>query len=52
MYVLSNAPGTILHEFYVMPPDRPARKMMREKPFQDTVFHIRDILDALEEGKD
>jgi NitT/TauT family transport system ATP-binding protein len=52
VYILSNSPGTILHQFRVMPPDRPARLMMREKTFQDTVFHIRDILDALEEGKD
>jgi NitT/TauT family transport system ATP-binding protein len=50
VYILSNSPGTILHEFRVMPPDRPARQMMREKPFQDTVFYVRDILDALEEG--
>ena len=52
VYILSNAPGTVLHQFHVMGPDRPARQMMREKPFQDTVFRIRDILDALEEGKD
>ncbi len=52
VYILSNSPGTILHQFRVMPPDRPARAMMREKPFQDTVFHVRDILDQLEEGKD
>jgi ABC-type nitrate/sulfonate/bicarbonate transport system ATPase subunit len=52
VYILSNAPGTILHQFLVMPPDRPARQMMREKAFQDTVFQIRDILDVLEEGKD
>ena len=51
-YIFSNSPGTILHQFRVMPPDRPARLMMREKPFQDTVFRIRDILDKLEEGKD
>jgi len=50
VYVLSNAPGTILHQFRVMAPDRPARQMMREKSFQDSVFHIRDILDVLEEG--
>ena len=52
VYVLSNAPGTVLHQFHVMSPDRPARQMMREKAFQDTVFQIRDILDVLEEGKD
>lgn len=51
VYIFSNSPGTILHQFRVMPPDRPARQMMREKPFQETVFHIRDILDSLEEGK-
>jgi len=52
VYIFSNSPGTILHQFRVMPPDRPARLMTREKPFQDTVFRIRDILDKLEEGKD
>jgi len=52
VYILSNSPGTILHQLDVMPPDRPARAMQREKAFQDSVFHIRDILDALEEGKD
>jgi NitT/TauT family transport system ATP-binding protein len=51
VYIFSNSPGTILHQFRVMPPDRPAAQMTREKPFQDTVFHIRDILDSLEEGK-
>ncbi len=51
VYIFSNSPGTILHQFRVMPPDRPAAKMIREKPFQDAVFRIRDILDSLEEGK-
>lgn len=50
LYILSNSPGTVLHQFRVLPPDRPARLMMREKRFQDTVFYVRDILDALEEG--
>ena len=52
IYIFSNSPGTILHQFYVTPPDRPARQMMREPSFQDTVFAIREILEALEEGKD
>ncbi|MBN2711929.1 MAG: ATP-binding cassette domain-containing protein, partial [Planctomycetes bacterium] len=52
VYILSNSPGTILHELRVMPPDRPARIMQREPVFQQSVFAIRDILDALEEGKD
>ena len=52
IYILSNSPGTILHQYYVTPPDRPSREMMREAPFQDTVFAVREILEALEEGKD
>ncbi|MFC1896049.1 ABC transporter ATP-binding protein [Thermodesulfobacteriota bacterium] len=52
VYILSNSPGSILHSLRVTPPDRPARVMQREKPFQESVFAIRDILDALEEGKD
>jgi NitT/TauT family transport system ATP-binding protein len=51
IFIFSNAPGTILHKFHVMSPDRPARQMMREKSFMDTVFRVREILDALEEGK-
>ena len=52
VYILSNSPGTILHQLRVMPPDRPAREMQREDAFQESAFAIRDILDALEEGKD
>ena len=52
VYILSNSPGTILHRLRVTPPDRPARTMQRETAFQESVFAIRDILDALEEGKD
>ena len=52
IYVLSNSPGTILHELRCMPPDRPAREMQRERAFQDSVYAIRDVLDRLEEGKD
>ena len=52
IYILSNSPGTIMHKFKVMPPDRPAKVMMRERAFQDSVFEISNILDRLEEGKD
>lgn len=52
IYILSNSPGTILHQYYVTPPDRPTREMMREPSFQETVYAVRDILEALEEGKD
>lgn len=51
VFIFSNAPGSILHTFHVASPDRPARLMMREKSFMDTVFHIRGILDDLEEGE-
>jgi NitT/TauT family transport system ATP-binding protein len=50
VFIFSNAPGTILQKFFVMPPDKPSRQMMREKAFLETVFHIRSILDELEEG--
>jgi len=50
-YIFSNSPGAVLHQFRIAAPDRPARPMMREKSFQDTVYYIRDILDTLEEGR-
>jgi len=50
-YIFSNSPGTILHQFRIAPPDRPARLIIREKSFQDTVYYVREILDKLEEGK-
>lgn len=52
VYIFSNSPGTILHQFLITAPDRPARHMMKEKSFQETAFHLRDILNDLEEGKD
>lgn len=52
IYILSNSPGPIMHQFKVMPPDRPAKVMMREPAFQESVFEISNILDQLEEGKD
>jgi len=52
VYIFSNSPGTILHQMQVMPPDRPSKVMAREKPFQDSVFEITNILDELEEGRD
>ncbi|MCC6145046.1 MAG: ABC transporter ATP-binding protein, partial [Candidatus Hydrogenedentes bacterium] len=52
IYIMSNSPGTIVHQFFIAPPDKPARLMMRERSFQDTAFRIREILEGLEEGKD
>jgi NitT/TauT family transport system ATP-binding protein len=52
IYILSNSPGTILHEMKVMPPDRPAKEMSRETAFRDSVDKISELLDKLEEGRD
>lgn len=51
VYVFSSAPGTILREMAVPPPDRPAKEMQREKHFMDLVYDIRDTIDTLEESK-
>ena len=50
-YIFSNSPGSILHQFFISAPDRPARQIIREQSFQATVYHVREILDGLEEGK-
>ncbi len=47
VYILSAAPGTILREMEVPPPDRPARVMQREPEFTSIVFEIRDIIEKL-----
>jgi NitT/TauT family transport system ATP-binding protein len=47
VYIFSSAPGTILREMTVPPPDRPPREMQREKEFIDCCFSIRDIVDNL-----
>ncbi|HOX08872.1 MAG TPA: ABC transporter ATP-binding protein [Planctomycetota bacterium] len=52
IFVMSNSPGTIIRQFHVLSPDRPARLMQREPAFQDTVFRVREVLDGLKEGKE
>jgi ABC-type nitrate/sulfonate/bicarbonate transport system ATPase subunit len=52
IYIMSNSPGTVIRSFFVLAPDRPARMMVRERSFQDTVLGLRDVLDGLAEGKD
>jgi NitT/TauT family transport system ATP-binding protein len=47
VYVFSSAPGTILREMEVPPPDRPPKEMQREPQFMKYVFEIRDIIDNL-----
>ena len=47
VYVFSSAPGTILREMEVPPPDRPPKEMQREPAFVQRVFEIRDLIDTL-----
>jgi NitT/TauT family transport system ATP-binding protein len=47
VYVFSSAPGTILREMEVPPPDRPPNVMQREPAFVQRVFEIRDLIDTL-----
>ena len=51
VFILSRSPGTLLHQIAVPAPDQPAAEMQRESGFQDRVFQIRDILEALEENR-
>jgi NitT/TauT family transport system ATP-binding protein len=48
VYIMSNAPGTLIREIEVPPPDRPAAEMQREPAFQETVYYIRDLIETLE----
>jgi NitT/TauT family transport system ATP-binding protein len=47
VYVFSSAPGTILRQMDVPPPDRPPKVMQREPAFMERVFEIRDIIENL-----
>jgi NitT/TauT family transport system ATP-binding protein len=47
VYIFSSAPGTILKEMEVPPPDRPPKVMQREPAFMEYVYEIRDIIDNL-----
>jgi NitT/TauT family transport system ATP-binding protein len=48
VYILSNAPGTLLRELKVERPHRPAAEMQRDPAFQETVYYIRDLISTLE----
>lgn len=52
VYIMSNAPGTILRELEIQPADRPSKEMQNEPRFQETVYYIRDLISQLEEGKE
>jgi len=47
-YVFSSAPGTILKEIAVPPPDFPAKEMQRQPEFMQIVYDIRDMMETLE----
>jgi NitT/TauT family transport system ATP-binding protein len=47
-FIMSSAPGTILKQMSVPPPDFPARDMQRRPEFMDVVFEIREIMEGLE----
>jgi NitT/TauT family transport system ATP-binding protein len=51
VYIMSNAPGTLVREIEVEPPDRPASEMQREPAFQETVYYIRDLIESLEKQR-
>ena len=46
--IMSAAPGTILKQLTVPPPNFPAREMQRQPKFMDIVFGIREIMETLE----
>jgi len=52
VYIMSNAPGTILRELEIHPADRPSKEMQKEPRFQETVYYIRELISHLEEGKE
>ena len=46
-FIITAAPGTILKQLDVPPPDFPARDMQRKPEFMDIVFGIRDLMEGL-----
>lgn len=50
--IFSPSPGTIAHQLAVAPPDRSAQEMQVEPSFQESVRHVRSLLDKLEEQKE
>jgi NitT/TauT family transport system ATP-binding protein len=47
-FILSSAPGTILHDRQVPAPEFPAREMQRQPQFMEVVYEIREIMEGLE----
>jgi NitT/TauT family transport system ATP-binding protein len=51
LLIVSSAPGTILKQLDVPPPDFPAREMQREGAFMEIVLEVREIMEGLEGGE-
>jgi NitT/TauT family transport system ATP-binding protein len=51
VYVMSNSPGTVLEELTLQMSDRPSKEMQRDPSFQETVYHLRDLISRLEESR-
>lgn len=47
VYIFSSAPGTIIREMTIPPPNLPPKDMLRERTFVERVLEIRDIMDGL-----
>lgn len=50
VYILSSAPGRLVKELMVDPPEQNAIRTRREAKFQETVYYIRDLITKLENG--
>jgi NitT/TauT family transport system ATP-binding protein len=48
VFIMSSAPGTILHQMSAPVPDIPARVMHQQPEFMKLVFEIRNIMETLE----
>ena len=48
VYILSTAPGRLVKEMVIQPPDMPSSEMQREPRFLETVYYIRNLLAQLE----
>jgi NitT/TauT family transport system ATP-binding protein len=51
VYLFSASPGTIVHQLLIKPADRPAREMQAEPHFQQSVQHVRTLLEHVEVEK-
>lgn len=52
VFIFGHAPGTIVHQLHVAPPDRPARQMQCEGAFLDSVGQVRQLMDKLDLEKE